>query len=104
MEYIEIDDLQRFQTEAQVKTMKYKNRDKTELQKQSMTKRVFVSEIMNKEFDMKLIATKYIPEYTKVLDAFMSLHGIKDLDSDDYDPKKKKQMDIKYVGKSLDDE
>jgi len=55
-----------------------------------MTKRVFVSEIMNKEFDMKLIANKYIPEYTKVLDAFMSLHGIKDLDSDDYDPKKKR--------------
>jgi len=45
---------------------------------------------MNKEFDMKLIATKYIPEYTKVLDAFMNMHGIKDLDSDYYDAKKKK--------------
>lgn len=67
-----------------------------------MTKNIFVSEVMNKDFDMQLISSKYIPEFSKVLDTFKSLYGIADDDCLNVIPQK--QMDMKYVGKSLNEE
>ena len=100
MEYIEIDDFERFQKETQVKTMKYKHRNKTELEKQEIAERIFKSEIMNKEFDLELIAKHYIPKYNQVLNVFKELFYLNE-EQPQSDSLFQSQMQVKYVADSL---
>lgn len=79
--------------------MKYKHRNKTELEKQEIAERIFKSEIMNKEFDLELIAKHYIPKYNKVLNVFKELFYLNE-EQPQSGSLFQSQMQVKYVADS----